>query len=63
MEREETTNLVALDYCRAKYGVAFWESLGRNPANDEFYVLWYFLTEEERQSFLAQVQAIVRGRR
>jgi hypothetical protein len=59
----EARRLVALDQGRAKYGPEFWTLFGWKPKNDEFYVLWYFLTDEERQSFLVQVQATVQGRK
>jgi hypothetical protein len=62
LNRREAQFLVALDYCRMKFGTAFWECMGWRPENDEFYVLWYFLLPKEREFFLAQLKALV-GRR
>ena len=41
----------------------FWTLLGRKPENDEFYVLYYFLTDARRQNFTVQMEATLRGRK
>ncbi len=63
MNHAELRRLAVLDQCRAKYGPSFWTLLGLKPENDEFYVLYYFLTDEQRQNFMVQMEATVRGRK
>ena len=62
MDSIEARRLVTLDFCRHKYGSAFWSTLGRRPENDEFYVLWHFLTPFERHFFMEQIKWYVRKR-
>jgi hypothetical protein len=62
MDMAEAQQLADIDYCRWKYGPAFWTSQGRRPESDGFYVLSYFLTPADRTMFLHQMQwCIERG--
>lgn len=63
IDSNEAQRLANIDFCRWKYGAAFWRIVRRRPENDTFYVLWYFLTEEQRENFMTQIKAVVRGRR
>ena len=56
----EARRLTRWDYCRARYGSVFWSAQGLNPEHDELHVLWYFLTEEQRDFFWTQMEALAR---
>jgi len=42
---------VVLDRERREFGDAFWRVQGMDPRGDGVYILWAFLTKEERQYF------------
>jgi len=48
---KEMRRFVMMDQARGKFGDAFWIVLGKNPQCDSVYILWEFLTPEERDFF------------
>jgi transcriptional regulator with XRE-family HTH domain len=46
---KRVTRFVRWDQGRKKFGDSFWVLSGRNPKYEEFYIIWAFLTREEKQ--------------
>lgn len=44
---------VMMDQARNTFKGSFWLALGRNPKCEPVYILWQFLSEEERDYFVA----------
>ena len=56
---KETRTLIAMDRGRRKFGRQFWIASGRNPDYEPIYILWYFLSEKERDYFSGWLRYLV----
>jgi Helix-turn-helix len=54
--------LIRLDHCRRKYGRHFWNVLGIHPRMKVVYILFPYLTPQQRQIFVDIARAQVANR-
>lgn len=50
---------VMIDRARKAFGDNFWIVLGKNPRLEPVYILWEFLTEEEKDYFMDCLRQLV----
>jgi hypothetical protein len=50
---------VLIDRMRKQFGNCFWIVLGRNPQFETLYILWVFLTSEEKDYFIGCLRLLV----
>jgi hypothetical protein len=48
-KERQVAKFVRSDHARKKFGKYYWERLGLNAEYEEFYILWVFLSEEEKR--------------
>ena len=60
MDLKRAKKMVVADKLLNKFGRTVWQVAGKNPDYEPFYVLWPFLTRQERRCLLAQMEAVAR---
>jgi hypothetical protein len=48
--------LIRLDQARKLGGKHFWESAGKDPRGEPFYIMWPYLTDQEREIIVASMR-------
>jgi|HubBroStandDraft_4_1064222.scaffolds.fasta_scaffold394261_1 hypothetical protein len=59
---KDTRELVKLDKARSKFGAEFWRFVGKDPSVEPFYIMSPYLTDEEREFFLARMRHCINRR-
>jgi|SRR5208337_3399442 len=62
-DEKQLHEYVEIDRGRKKFGNGFWIFLGKNPRCDALYILWEFLTPEERDFFANELRSLVEKKR
>jgi hypothetical protein len=55
----EVCRFVMIDQARKRFGDTFWIVLGKTPQLEPLYILWEYLTPEEREFFVELLRLIV----
>ena len=54
---KEIEELIRVDRCRRKFGTTFWSVLGINPRMEPVYILFPYLTDDEKQLIVDMLRA------
>lgn len=52
-----------LDEARRKFGPSFWAILGKDPRMESFYILWPYLSREEREMVTISISAFIEAKK